>query len=257
MRNFILASTNYEIEIVRELLNTVISQRTEEAEQRKRELESEERRKREEREFELEKLKVQNDSLNSAESQTQAADVPKEVWASHLLILLPYEIAQLVAKEDVGASRDFQKVKCLLLKRYKLSAEKFRQLFSNHCKSQLKELIIVDKIKRRVPPEVREHFIVEWSQHNYVEKLASKLDDYDAVPAKRYLHTSNPEEELNTQHTLLLSRRGNHNKIRNSQRNLSLREKKIDQLYMLWLWKSTIHKSQVSFVYTQREVQFR
>ncbi|GBM52427.1 hypothetical protein AVEN_21845-1 [Araneus ventricosus] len=61
LRNLIVASTNYEMEFVKELLNTVISQRTEEAEQRKLELEIEERRKREEREFELEKLKLQNE----------------------------------------------------------------------------------------------------------------------------------------------------------------------------------------------------
>ncbi|GBM19609.1 hypothetical protein AVEN_197207-1 [Araneus ventricosus] len=255
LRNLIVASTNYEVEFVKELLNTVISQRTEEAEQRKLELEIEERRKREEREFELEKLKLQNESFNSAgngssrpkidflsmipkfdqvnndislylilfESQAQAADVPKEFWASHLLSLLPYEIAQLVAREDVGISRDFEKVKSLLLKRYKLTAEKFRQLFSKHCKSptatwkdfayevrnyfhgwisgldistfdQLKELIIFDQIKRRVPPEVREHYIDEWSQLNNVEKLTSKLDDYDAVRTKRDFYTSTPRK---------------------------------------------------------------
>ncbi|GBM57839.1 hypothetical protein AVEN_200368-1 [Araneus ventricosus] len=66
LRNLIVANTNYEMEFVKELLNTVISQRTEEAEQRKRELENEERRKREEREFEPEKLKLQNESSNSA-----------------------------------------------------------------------------------------------------------------------------------------------------------------------------------------------
>ncbi|GBM35753.1 Retrovirus-related Pol polyprotein from transposon 17.6 [Araneus ventricosus] len=204
LRNLIVASTNYEMEFVKELLNTVISQRTEEAEQRKLEqrkleLEIEERRKREEREFELEKLKLQNESFNSAgngssrpkidflsmipkfdqvnndislylilfERQAQAADVPKEFWASHLLSLLPYEIAQLVAREDVGISRDFEK---------------------------LKELIIVDQIKRRVPPEVREHYIDEWSQLNNVEKLTSKLDDYDAVRTKRDFHTSTPRK---------------------------------------------------------------
>ncbi|GBO03898.1 Retrovirus-related Pol polyprotein from transposon 17.6 [Araneus ventricosus] len=157
------------------------------------------------------------------ERQAQAADVPKEFWASHLLSLLPYEIAQLVAREDVGISRDFEKVKSLLLKRYKLTAEKFRQLFSKHCKSptatwkdfayevrnyfhgwisgldisifdQLKELIIVDQIKRRVPPEVPEHYIDEWSQLNNVEKLTSKLDDYDAVRTKRDFHTSTPRK---------------------------------------------------------------
>ncbi|GBN17005.1 hypothetical protein AVEN_140119-1 [Araneus ventricosus] len=48
LRNLIVARTNYDI--VRGLLNTVISQRTEKAEERKRELESEERRRREEKE---------------------------------------------------------------------------------------------------------------------------------------------------------------------------------------------------------------
>ncbi|GBN27266.1 hypothetical protein AVEN_64244-1 [Araneus ventricosus] len=144
------------------------------------------------------------------ERQAQAADVLKEFWVSHLFSLLPYEIAQLVDREYVGISRDFEKVKSPLLKNYKLTAEKFRQLFSKHCMSptatwkdlaykvrnyfhgwisgldistfeQLKELIIVDQIKCRVPPEVREHYIDEWSQLNNVEKLTSKLDNYDAV----------------------------------------------------------------------------
>ncbi|GBM51908.1 hypothetical protein AVEN_186192-1 [Araneus ventricosus] len=33
------------------------------------------------------------------------------------------------------------------------------------------------------------------------------LDDYDAVPTKRHFHTSNPEEELNSEHILRLTRR--------------------------------------------------
>ncbi|GBM63815.1 hypothetical protein AVEN_262703-1 [Araneus ventricosus] len=142
----IVASTNYETEFVKELLNTVISQRTEKAEQRKFKIEIEERRKREERKreerkFQLEKLKLQNESFNSAvsgssrpkidfmsmipkfdqvnndislylilfERQAQAADVQKEFWASHLLNLLPYEIAQFVAREDVRMSQYFEK----------------------------------------------------------------------------------------------------------------------------------------------------
>ncbi|GBN08553.1 hypothetical protein AVEN_239110-1, partial [Araneus ventricosus] len=59
---------------------------------------------------------------------------------------------------------------------------------------QLKEQIIVDQIKRRVPPEVREHYIDEWRQLNNVEKLTSKLDDYDAVRTKRDFHTSTPRK---------------------------------------------------------------
>ncbi|GBM67688.1 hypothetical protein AVEN_247095-1 [Araneus ventricosus] len=44
------------------------------------------------------------------------------------------------------------------------------------------------------PPEVREHYIDEWSQLNNVEKLTSKLDDYDAVRTKRDFHTSTPRK---------------------------------------------------------------
>ncbi|GBO24025.1 hypothetical protein AVEN_88697-1 [Araneus ventricosus] len=103
------------------------------------------------------------------------------------------------------------------MKRYKLTVVKFRQLFSKRCKSssatwkdfayevrnyfygwisgldictfdQLKKLIIVGQIKHRVPTEVREHCIDEWSQLNNVEKLTSKLDDYDAVRTKIDFH---------------------------------------------------------------------
>ncbi|GBL79879.1 hypothetical protein AVEN_28937-1 [Araneus ventricosus] len=149
--------------------------------------------------------------------------------------------------------QDFERVKSLLLKIYKFTVEKFRQLFSKHCKSQtatwkdfayevknyfhgwisgldiftfdhLKELIIVDQMKLRVPPEVREHYIDEWSQLNNVEKLISKLEDYGAVLTKRNFHTSTPEEELKIVHTLRSTRRGIQNIIRNSRRNLNLRK---------------------------------
>ncbi|GBO27179.1 hypothetical protein AVEN_261611-1 [Araneus ventricosus] len=94
---------------------------------------------------------------------------------------------------------------------------------------ELKELIIVDQIKRRVPPEVCEHCIDEWSQLNNVEELTGKLDDYNVVRTKTDFHTSTPEEELKTEHTLRLTRRGIQNKIRNSRRYPSLRKWKIDK----------------------------
>ncbi|GBN72229.1 hypothetical protein AVEN_152523-1 [Araneus ventricosus] len=66
-----------------------------------------------------------------------------------------------------------------------------------------------------------------------------------------------PEKELKTEHTLLLTRRGIQNRIRNYRRILSLRKRKSISLDMLWLWKASIHKSQVSFMYTQREEEFQ
>ncbi|GFT14743.1 uncharacterized protein TNCV_99411 [Trichonephila clavipes] len=98
-------------------------------------------------------------------------------------------------------------VKEMLLRRLKLSAEKFRLLFRQHKKVQegawrdyyfeiksyfegcldelkianfnrLKDLIIFDQIKRRVPPEVRDHFVDDWSGWVSPSELADKLDVY-------------------------------------------------------------------------------
>ncbi|CAL1301521.1 unnamed protein product [Larinioides sclopetarius] len=93
---------------------------------------------------------------------------------------------------------------------YKFSAEKFRQKFNNHTKSaesnwtdflyelrnyfeewlkglevktfsDLSDLIVTEQIKRRVPWEVKEHFIDDWAEIKSPEVLARKLDEYDNV----------------------------------------------------------------------------
>ncbi|GFU45014.1 homeotic protein female sterile [Trichonephila clavipes] len=62
-------------------------------------------------------------------------DAPKEFWVSPLLGLLPQEITQLIARELEQEARDHDHVRSLLLKRFKLTSEKFRQLFVTHQKS--------------------------------------------------------------------------------------------------------------------------
>ncbi|GBN26185.1 hypothetical protein AVEN_138066-1 [Araneus ventricosus] len=93
----------------------------------------------------------------------------------------------------------------MLLKRFKLSAEKFRLLFAQHRKTtdstwkdfyfevrtylegwltelkietfeQLKDLIITDQIKKKCPPDYRDHFIDDWSGIISPSELADKLD---------------------------------------------------------------------------------
>ncbi|KAG0443936.1 hypothetical protein HPB47_014367 [Ixodes persulcatus] len=54
-----------------------------------------------------------------------------ETWPQRLLTLLPCEAAEVVARLSAGDADDYDKVKSSLLKRYRLSAEAFRQRFRN------------------------------------------------------------------------------------------------------------------------------
>ncbi|GFU06781.1 peptidase A2 domain-containing protein [Trichonephila clavipes] len=69
------------------------------------------------------------------ERQACVMNVPKEFWVSHLLCLLPQKFTQLIAREPEQEARDYDHVRSLLLKRFKLTPEKFKQLFVTHQKS--------------------------------------------------------------------------------------------------------------------------
>ncbi|GFX45935.1 hypothetical protein TNCV_2255121 [Trichonephila clavipes] len=60
--------------------------------------------------------------------------VPVPQWVVYLVGLLPTEVSNLITKESFADAQDYYKVKQILLKRFKLSAEKFRQMFSRHTK---------------------------------------------------------------------------------------------------------------------------
>ncbi|GBM02988.1 hypothetical protein AVEN_14504-1 [Araneus ventricosus] len=128
--------------------------------------------------------------LTLFERQVKRAKVSEELWVLHLIGLLPNDMAQLIAREPEEVTNDYEQVKQILLKRYKLSAEMFRQMFTKHSKNsdgtwkdfvyelrtyfqewikglkvenfeQMCDLIIIDQMKRRVPTEVKGHFIDE------------------------------------------------------------------------------------------------
>ncbi|GBM77798.1 hypothetical protein AVEN_231597-1 [Araneus ventricosus] len=46
---------------------------------------------------------------------------------------------------------------------------------------QLCDLMIIDQMKRRVPTEVKEHFIDEWPKFKPPELLSEKFDQYESV----------------------------------------------------------------------------
>ncbi|GFU32827.1 uncharacterized protein TNCV_4154601 [Trichonephila clavipes] len=73
--------------------------------------------------------------LKLFERQAQRLNIDQENWVSHLLGLLPTDISHIIAKEPDDKANSYEHVKDLLLKRLKLTPEKFRQLFVTHQKA--------------------------------------------------------------------------------------------------------------------------
>ncbi|GFX45731.1 retrovirus-related Pol polyprotein from transposon 17.6 [Trichonephila clavipes] len=113
-------------------------------------------------------------------------------------------------KESEELASDYDHVKALLLKRFKLSLEKFRQLFVKHQKNpettwddfyyelqtyfegwiaglgittfeQLKDLMITDQLKKKAPIEFKEYHLDEWSGIISPVDLARKIEEYEDV----------------------------------------------------------------------------
>ncbi|GFY24007.1 transposon Tf2-6 polyprotein [Trichonephila clavipes] len=154
------------------------------------------------------------------ERQACMMNVPKEFWVSHLLGLLPQEITQLIAREPEQEARDYDHVRSLLLKRFKLTPEKFRQLFVTHQKSsdktwrdfyqevqtffngwiegldvktfeKLRDLMIADQMNKRAPVEFKERPLDEWKSINCPFELAERLEEFEDVrrTLKQKTHT--------------------------------------------------------------------
>ncbi|GFS76284.1 SCAN box domain-containing protein [Trichonephila clavipes] len=68
------------------------------------------------------------------ERQAKRASIEKKEWVGQLLGLLPLEIVQFIAREPEEQAENYDYVMKLLLKRFKLSPEVFRQKFVQHQK---------------------------------------------------------------------------------------------------------------------------
>ncbi|GFV07429.1 hypothetical protein TNCV_1737841 [Trichonephila clavipes] len=161
-------------------------------------------------EFELEKLRIQTQSKLGADTskETQRLNIDKKNWVSHLLGLLPTEVSHIIAREPDDKANSYEHVKDLLLKRFKLAPEKFRQLFVTHQKApertwidfyhelntyfngwidglkidtfnKLSDLIITDQLKRKTPFEFKEYYLDEWANMNSPVQLAEKLEEFE------------------------------------------------------------------------------
>ncbi|GFU54516.1 homeotic protein female sterile [Trichonephila clavipes] len=133
--------------------------------------------------------------LKLFERQAQRLNIDQENWVSHLLGLLPTEVSHIIAREPDDKANSYEHVKDLLLKRFKLTPEKFRQLFFTHQKTpertwidfyhelntyfngwidglkidtfkKLSDLIMTDQLKRKTPFEFKEYYLDEWANMN-------------------------------------------------------------------------------------------
>ncbi|UYV81430.1 hypothetical protein LAZ67_20001172 [Cordylochernes scorpioides] len=244
LKRLILNSQSYEEEFAKQLLETLIEEREQTAQTEQAERIERERKEQMVMEFELEKLRIQTTRGNNDTSRSTSNDAHYEIrklmpkyeskdndlsfylilferqakrlgldedqWAFSLLGLLPYEMTQLIARETEEQSGDYRFVKRLLLKRYKLSPEQFRQKFEKHERSQkgswrdfafelrgyfnewiegmnvenfdaLKDLSVTNQLKKKVPNVLRNHLIDDWTKLNNPDELADKLDEYENV----------------------------------------------------------------------------
>ncbi|GFS50498.1 SCAN box domain-containing protein [Trichonephila clavipes] len=122
--------------------------------------------------------------LINFERKAELAQVPKKDWVAYLLAVLPAEFSNMLAREPTEKGNNYDFVKDLILKRYRLNSKKLKQYFYRHQKSvekswrnyahelnsyftewiaelqvktfeQLKDLLITEQLKYRVPAEVR------------------------------------------------------------------------------------------------------
>ncbi|GBN58781.1 hypothetical protein AVEN_213916-1 [Araneus ventricosus] len=126
------------------------------------------------------------------ERQARTAEIEESEWVSQLMALLPLDLAQIIIKEPEDKMKDYLHIKGVLLERFKMKPETFRVKFTQHQRKSgelwkelifelrnylegwldgvkvndfetLKNLMITDQVKRRVPPEVKDHFLDEWA----------------------------------------------------------------------------------------------
>ncbi|GFU95606.1 hypothetical protein TNCV_3332731 [Trichonephila clavipes] len=144
------------------------------------------------------------------ERQAKRAAIEKKEWVGQLLGLLPLEIVQFIAREPEEQAENYDYVKKLLLKRFKLSPEVFRQKFVQHQKKSdstwkdftfeitnyldewligleintfqvLKDLMVVNQLKKRANASMKDHFLDNWANLKSATQIAELFDNYEDV----------------------------------------------------------------------------
>ncbi|GFY30023.1 uncharacterized protein TNCV_4073361 [Trichonephila clavipes] len=152
--------------------------------------------------------------LTLFERQMKLLDLGEDLWVPYIYIYLigalPSDVTYLIAREPEEKCRDYSHIRGMLLQRFKLTTEKFRELLSRHRKSPngtwkdyyfeirayfegwlnelkidsfdgLKNLMIVDQMKKRCSPECKEHYLDIWEKLISPEMLEDKLEAFGNI----------------------------------------------------------------------------
>ncbi|GFV79197.1 SCAN box domain-containing protein [Trichonephila clavipes] len=103
--------------------------------------------------------------LINFETKAELAQVPKKDWVAYLLAVLPAELFNMLAREPTERANDYDFVKDLILKRYRLNSEKLKQCFYRHQKS-------AEKSWRNYAHELNSYF-TKWIAEGLVKTFAS------------------------------------------------------------------------------------
>ncbi|GFY03919.1 transposon Tf2-8 polyprotein [Trichonephila clavipes] len=147
--------------------------------------------------------------LTLFERQMKLLDLGEDLWVPYLIGALPNDATSLIAREPEEKCRDYSHIRGMLLQRFKLTAEKFRELFSRQRKSPngtwkdyfeirayfegwlnelkinsfdgLKNLIIAGQMKKRCSSECKEYYLDIWEELISPEMSADKLEAFDNI----------------------------------------------------------------------------
>ncbi|GFW94632.1 SCAN box domain-containing protein [Trichonephila clavipes] len=124
--------------------------------------------------------------LINFERKAELAQVPKKDWVAYLLVVLPAELSNMLAREPTESANNYDFVKDLILKRnyaHELNSYFTEWIAELQVKTfeQLKDLLITEQLKYRVPAEVREHFLDDWIKLKTPYELVEKLDEYESI----------------------------------------------------------------------------
>ncbi|GBM24819.1 hypothetical protein AVEN_245061-1 [Araneus ventricosus] len=112
------------------------------------------------------------------ERQAKIMNIDAENQVTQLISLLPPDIVQLIAREPEEDAKKYEYVKALLLQRFKLSAEKFRQLFNKHQKaSESTWYDFYYELKNYLVG----HFMDKWTTIISPTEMVKKIEDFEDV----------------------------------------------------------------------------
>ncbi|GBN52331.1 Retrovirus-related Pol polyprotein from transposon 17.6 [Araneus ventricosus] len=113
--------------------------------------------------------------LTLCERQFKILKVPPDLWVTFLISSLPAEIGKLLAREPENKIHDFEKVKNIFLQRFKMNAEKYCILFSQHSLCLLGSRIINQVNGIRCADSGATRSIVGEGLHKILQKQGMKF----------------------------------------------------------------------------------